>query len=80
MKFELVLMAVLIICIGFCEVLWWLLKTESRSPSYVQFLTKFLMILNVCIALIIGSWGNLVFAVVISFYYFVLIPYRLRKQ
>jgi len=70
----------IIVSIFYCEVIWWILKTEKRSPRHLQNLVKFMMILNFIMGILLSSVGNLVFAGIISFYYFLLIPHRLLKQ
>lgn len=80
MKTAIVLIPVLGICFGFCELLWWLVKTKMREPTYVQSLMKMIILLNIIILILSGSWGNLIFIIIMTLYYFVLIPYRISKQ
>ena len=70
---------VILIGIGYCELMWSLFNNGKRSESYVKSSMKFFIGLNIVIAIFVHSYGNLIYAIVISLYYFVLIPNRLLK-
>ena len=75
------MIAILIIFIGiaYCEFMWHLFKKGARSGKYVQTSMKFFIILNFAMGILLSSYGNLTYAIIISFYYYVVIPKRLLE-
>lgn len=74
------LIVILAISFFYCEFLWWWLKNGATSPLHIQKSAKMVIIFNYFLAVALQSWGSLIFATIISLYYFVIIPQRLLEK
>jgi hypothetical protein len=73
------IMITLILGFGYCEYIWWSLITHERPTDYLQKMMRFFIGLNLIMGMVMESWGNLIIAIILTLYYFVLIPYRISK-
>ena len=72
-------LTVLIIAFLYCEYIWQGLTTKPNSTKKYQSEMKFFIGLNLILSLFTQSFGNLLIVGILTFYYLVLIPYRISK-
>ena len=73
------LIIVILITIGYAELVWYLIKIKKRPYEEINSFVKFMVGFNFVIAILFSSYGSLCFGIILSLYQLVIYKERVKQ-